>query len=263
MDGPPAADLRHPRARRRALGREGDRHRQRPRQLHPALPGPVGLEPLLEGAATPGWPRAASKVFEGLPTAGAALPALRLGRVRAVHGHARSRPRRSSTIREVWWDIRPHPDFGTVELRICDGMPTMGEVAAVAAISQCLVDRLDTLIDRGYTLPVPAELGHPREQVAGRPLRARRRDHHRRPGPAPAGPRGDRGARRRAGAGRPRGSAAATSCATRSRIMERGPSYIRQREVIAAGGAMTDVVDSLVEELRTDRLTPTPKPAIP
>jgi hypothetical protein len=46
-------------------------------------------------------------------------------------------------------------------------------------------------------------------------------------------------------------------------IMERGPSYIRQREVIAAGGAMTDVVDSLVTELRTDRLTPTPKPAIP
>jgi len=46
-------------------------------------------------------------------------------------------------------------------------------------------------------------------------------------------------------------------------IMERGPSYIRQREVIAAGGAMTDVVDSLVRELRTDRLTPTPKPAIP
>ncbi len=41
-----------------------------------------------------------------------------------------------------------------------------------------------------------------------------------------------------------------------------GPIYIRQREVIAAGGAMTDV-DSLVTELRTDRLTPTPKPAIP
>jgi hypothetical protein len=45
--------------------------------------------------------------------------------------------------------------------------------------------------------------------------------------------------------------------------MERGPSYIRQREVIAAGGAMTDVVDSLVKELRTDRLTPAQKPAIP
>ena len=46
-------------------------------------------------------------------------------------------------------------------------------------------------------------------------------------------------------------------------IMERGPSYIRQREVIAAGGTLTDVVDSLVTELRTDRLTPTPKPAEP
>jgi hypothetical protein len=33
--------------------------------------------------------------------------------------------------------------------------------------------------------------------------------------------------------------------------------------VIAAGGTLTEVVDSLVTELRTDRLTPTPKPAEP
>jgi carboxylate-amine ligase len=45
-------------------------------------------------------------------------------------------------------------------------------------------------------------------------------------------------------------------------IMERGPSYIRQREVVARGGTLTDVVGSLVTELRTDRLTPAPKPAI-
>jgi len=36
-------------------------------------------------------------------------------------------------------------------------------------------------------------------------------------------------------------------------VMERGPSYIRQREVVAGGGSLRDVVDSLVEELRTDR----------
>ena len=30
------------------------------------------------------------------------------------------------TIREVWWDIRPHPDFGTVELRMCDGSRPCG-----------------------------------------------------------------------------------------------------------------------------------------
>ena len=60
-----------------------------------------------------------------------------------------------SSIREIWWDIRPHPNFGTVELRICDGIPTMTEIACVAALAQCLVEWMDTLIDRGYTLPCP------------------------------------------------------------------------------------------------------------
>ena len=59
------------------------------------------------------------------------------------------------TIREVWWDIRPHPGFGTVELRICDGLPTLQEVGAIAALAQCLVDQLNTQLDRGYSLPSP------------------------------------------------------------------------------------------------------------
>jgi carboxylate-amine ligase len=59
------------------------------------------------------------------------------------------------SIREVWWDIRPHPGFGTVELRICDGLPTLDEIACVAALSQCLVERFDRQLDYGYTLPEP------------------------------------------------------------------------------------------------------------
>jgi carboxylate-amine ligase len=59
------------------------------------------------------------------------------------------------SIREVWWDIRPHPGFGTVELRIFDGLPTLAEVGMVAAIGQCLVQQFDTQLDRGYTLPSP------------------------------------------------------------------------------------------------------------
>ena len=59
------------------------------------------------------------------------------------------------SIREIWWDIRPHPGFGTVELRICDGLPTLQEVGALAALSQCLVDQLNTQLDRGYRLPPP------------------------------------------------------------------------------------------------------------
>ena len=60
------------------------------------------------------------------------------------------------TIKEVWWDIRPHPDFGTVEIRMFDGTPTLREVGMVAALSQSLVQLFDYQLDRGYTLPSPA-----------------------------------------------------------------------------------------------------------
>ena len=58
-----------------------------------------------------------------------------------------------ATIREVWWDIRPHPNFGTVELRMCDAMPTLAETCSLAALAQCSVARYDELLDRGYQLP--------------------------------------------------------------------------------------------------------------
>ena len=29
------------------------------------------------------------------------------------------------TIREIWWDVRPHHNFGTVEVRICDMPPSL------------------------------------------------------------------------------------------------------------------------------------------
>ncbi|MDT4912023.1 MAG: glutamate---cysteine ligase / carboxylate-amine ligase [Pseudonocardiales bacterium] len=95
-----------------------------------------------------------SKIFEALPTAG--LPYQLSGWDEFEHymdllieSHA------IDSIREVWWDIRPHPNFGTVELRICDGLPTLDEIGCVAALAQCLVDRFDRQIDNGYTLPEP------------------------------------------------------------------------------------------------------------
>jgi carboxylate-amine ligase len=39
-------------------------------------------------------------------------------------------------------------------------------------------------------------------------------------------------------------------------IIEHGPSYLRQRDVVASGGTLVDVVDGLVDELRTDRPRP-------
>lgn len=44
--------------------------------------------------------------------------------------------------RRWWWELRPHPAFGTLEVRVCDTQTTVQDAAAVAAVVQCLVARL-------------------------------------------------------------------------------------------------------------------------
>ncbi len=46
------------------------------------------------------------------------------------------------SIREIWWDVRPHPDFGTVEIRVCDAVPLLDDVLSIAALVQSLVASL-------------------------------------------------------------------------------------------------------------------------
>jgi carboxylate-amine ligase len=53
------------------------------------------------------------------------------------------------SIRELWWDVRPHQNFGTVELRICDMPPSLDQVLGITALIQCLVHDLSEEIDRG------------------------------------------------------------------------------------------------------------------
>jgi carboxylate-amine ligase len=124
--------------------------------LLPYIPHFLGLSassPYWIGADT-GLASYRSKVFEALPTAG--LP-FQFSDWSQFEGYldALISSRAINSIREVWWDIRPHPGFGTVELRICDGIPTLAEIGAVAALAQCLVDRFDHQLDDGYTLPDP------------------------------------------------------------------------------------------------------------
>ncbi|MGZ6729247.1 MAG: glutamate--cysteine ligase [Gaiellaceae bacterium] len=40
---------------------------------------------------------------------------------------------------QIWWDIRLHPRFGTVEIRICDAVTRVEDAVALAAYCQCLV----------------------------------------------------------------------------------------------------------------------------
>jgi glutamate---cysteine ligase / carboxylate-amine ligase len=102
-----------------------------------------------------GLASARTKVFENMPTAG--LP-MQLRDWAGFEAYMQTLITTGSieSVREVWWDIRPHPGFGTVELRICDGLPTLDEVGVVAALSQCLVEQFDHQLDLGYTLPTPA-----------------------------------------------------------------------------------------------------------
>jgi carboxylate-amine ligase len=194
-----------------------------------------------------------SKVFENLPTAG--LP-YRLGGWDEFEEFMETlvNAQAITSIREVWWDIRPHPDFGTVELRICDGIPTLHEVAGLAALAQSLVEWLDTLVDRGYTLPVPKEwtmrvnkwraarygvdadiIGD--DQGTRVPVAHAIRDLVEELSPV----------------------ASRLGCLDELRsnldVLEHGPSYLRQRRVVEAGGTTADVVDLLVRELESDEPT--------
>jgi carboxylate-amine ligase len=59
------------------------------------------------------------------------------------------------SARQWWWELRLHPWFGTVEVRVCDAQPTVGETAARAALVQALCVRLAERADAG-DLPDPA-----------------------------------------------------------------------------------------------------------
>ncbi len=56
-------------------------------------------------------------------------------------------------INEVRWDIRPSPHLGTIEVRIFDGVSNVRELAALVALTHCLIVDLDRRLDAGEALP--------------------------------------------------------------------------------------------------------------
>lgn len=56
--------------------------------------------------------------------------------------------------KKIWWDIRPHPFFETVEFRVFDMPATMEDTLALAALCQALVAKLTWLHKRGMTMHV-------------------------------------------------------------------------------------------------------------
>jgi len=89
-----------------------------------------------------------SKILEGLPTAG--LPTLMRNWSEYVWlvNHMVDTGF-INTIREIWWDVRPHHNFGTVEVRVCDMPGNLTDTLSIAALIQCLVVALSDEIDEG------------------------------------------------------------------------------------------------------------------
>jgi glutamate---cysteine ligase / carboxylate-amine ligase len=54
---------------------------------------------------------------------------------------------------QVWWSVRPHLQFPTVEMRICDAQPDVGESRALVALIYSLTARIARAIDEGEPLP--------------------------------------------------------------------------------------------------------------
>jgi carboxylate-amine ligase len=50
--------------------------------------------------------------------------------------------------KKIWWDVRPHPFFPTLEFRICDIPTSVDDTIAIAALFQAIVAKLNKLIDK-------------------------------------------------------------------------------------------------------------------
>jgi glutamate---cysteine ligase / carboxylate-amine ligase len=54
---------------------------------------------------------------------------------------------------QLWWSVRPHLAFPTVEVRICDSQPDLAQAQSLAALMHALAARFARAIDEGEPLP--------------------------------------------------------------------------------------------------------------
>lgn len=215
----------------------------------PHLQSLAASSPFWAGERT-GYASNRALVFQQLPTAGLPWP---------LHDWSQFESYMDDMVRtgvmadasEVRWDIRPAPRWGTIEVRACDGMSTLPELAAVASLIQVLVEHFSRELDEGRTLPeLPSWYHRENKWRAARyGLDARVivdsaggqrdvRDHLSETLDELAPIAADLGCAREFG--------------SIERILVDGASYARQLSVAeAAGGDLSEVVQHLIREFRS------------
>jgi carboxylate-amine ligase len=122
------------------------------RMLHhlPLLLALSSNSPFWEGRCT-GLHSNRSMIMQQLPTAGLPLQMRNWSEYVWLINHLMATGF-INTIRELWWDIRPHHNFGTVEIRMCDMPCNLWQVMALTAVVQCLVKSICDEIEEGTFL---------------------------------------------------------------------------------------------------------------
>jgi carboxylate-amine ligase len=137
--------------------RDGDHAIAMMNGITPYLPLLLALSsssPFWTGSDT-GLASARTAIFESVPNAGAphffrdwAHFCRYVGRM--------ERSKSIDSLKDLWWDVRPNPTFGTLEVRICDGLPTVKETLAVVALVKLLFEWLDAQHRDGRSFDPPS-----------------------------------------------------------------------------------------------------------
>lgn len=61
------------------------------------------------------------------------------------------------SFKDIWWDIRPSPNYGTLEIRICDGVPGIRRTSRLVAFIHLLARHIQKRLDQGKSRPLPAD----------------------------------------------------------------------------------------------------------
>ena len=117
----------------------------------PHLQALSASSPMWSGTDT-GYASNRAMMFQQLPTAG--LP-FQFETWEEYEGFVAANLRTGviDYLSDIRWDVRPSPALGTVEVRICDGVSNLRELAALTALTHCLVVDLSDRLSAGETLP--------------------------------------------------------------------------------------------------------------
>lgn len=75
--------------------------------------------------------------YESLPTAGHPYPVKSWNEFQNLFATLK-KCKAINSLKDLWWDIRPSPVYGTLEIRVCDGLSNLAETVAIVAFIHLL-----------------------------------------------------------------------------------------------------------------------------